>query len=336
MTRIAVVCPGYPDVPGGVNDHTHRIIGSWSAGHDPVLALGNQESPATAVAEWVSRGVSAVLIQYVPFLYARFGLSRFPAAIARAARARGLRITLFVHEPWVPPTRLPWLVLSPLQRRQLLRLTQLVDAVVTAVPAWRSLLGGPVHLVYVGSSLGDPPADAPRLTSPLVFSPFASGLSWPWIAAAVRAIGADPPLVLVGGDAATGRTHPATAAAFDPAWDWRGRLPAAEALAVIAGAPLVLAPFADGATGRRSSLLASLSTGVPVISSSGHLYDPMFGEGPVNIAATAEEFVRLAQEQWQRPDDPANKRDRLDWYTRTLDPGRLDADLLRIVTGAGA
>ena len=292
--------------------------------------------PTPILSGWKKDGIGAILIQYVPFLYGRSGLSRFPARIARAAKVAGLRVTLFVHETWVPPTRLPWRILSPLQRGQLLRLRRLPDAVVTAVPAWRALLGGDVAVIYVGSNLGDPPANAPSLHSPVVFSPFAAGLNWDWIAAAVRAIGASPGLVVVGADAETARRHPQTAGVFDPTWEWRGRLPTPQALRVLAGAYVGLAPFIDGATGRRTSLLALLSTGMRVVSSRGHLFDPFFEQGPVEAAGSREAYVAAACRAWEPAEPPDARAERVAWYGRHLHPRQLDARLLAVVTGGVA
>jgi hypothetical protein len=334
VAGIAIVSPGYPGQPGGVTDHTSRLRRRWaSAGHDVIVLGRSVVTPTATVSEWAARGVSAALIQYVPFLYGRRGLSTFPERLARDTRAKGIRLTVFVHEPWVPPTRLPWLILSPLQRRQLRRLLAIADTVVTAVPAWVPLLGGEVTVVPVGSNLGTPPeTTSARLRSPVVFSPFAAGLAWPWIVAAVEAIDARPPLVIVGADPAGMRRHPLTRRWYGEGWECRGYLEPRAALATLARAPVGLAPFVDGATCRRGSLLALLSTGVPVVTSRGHLYDPRFDRAPIAVASTREEFAALARATWERGDDPTGDASRRAWYDEELAPEKLDARLLAIVT----
>ncbi|MBI4421201.1 MAG: hypothetical protein HY560_10275 [Gemmatimonadetes bacterium] len=338
MTALGILSPGYPGTPGGVTDHTARLVESWSAAGHMVWVTGElSRGPETVVAEWLERGVRAVLIEYVPFLYGRRGVSRYPESVASAARARGLRVVVFVHEPWVPPTRPMWLVTGPIQRVQLHRLARRASGVATAVPAWQPLLGPRAELVYVGSSLGEVPSDAhlaPALSSPVVFSPAAAGLNLEWIVAAVRAIGENPALVVIGTDASSARAHRGLARHFDPAWDWRGRLPAADALRLLARAKLVLAPFVDGATGRRTSLLASLSTGARVISSRGHLLDPLFAGGPLLLAATRDEFVNAARRVWSSPDSPEERARRLAWYRQHFDPRTLDRRLLGMVLGS--
>lgn len=335
-SALAILSPGYPSTPGGVTDHTQRLQGHWSASGHTVRVIGDAATdPDVLASDLASASVRAVLIQYVPFLYARRGVTSWPERFARAARARGIRITVFVHEPWVPMTRLPWLVLGSLQRRQLLRLAGIADRVVTAVPAWQSALGRSTELVYVSSNLGPvPPGDrGSPLSAPVVFSPTAAGLRFDWIAAAARAIGCSPGLVLIGTDAAEGRGNAQIAPHFVATWDWRGRVAAGDALRLLARARLVLAPFDDGATGRRTSMLAAVSTGARVLSSTGPLLDPVFQNSPVILASSQAEFVEVAVRTWSATDGPVPRESRLAWYRTHMDPDELDARLLRVVTG---
>lgn len=301
------------------------------------MVLGTKtKDPERIVAAWRAAGVGAMLIQYVPFLYGRRGLSRFPRRMALAARTAGLRTAVFVHEPWVPMTRLPWLVLSPLQRRQLKHLLATSDVVITPVPAWRSALGGNVAVVYVGSTLGEPPppelagADLP---APVVFSPFASGLNWDWITAAARAVGANPGLIIIGADWEAARRHPIIARWADPTWDWRGRLGAQAVLALLARAKIVLAPFVDGLTGRRTSAFAAASTGACLISSRGPLFDPALEAAPFALANTREEYCELAGALFQMHNRPAERRQRIESYQERLAPSDMDDRLLDLVQG---
>ena len=362
MTAIAILSPGHPHVPGGVTDHTSRLVRHWSeAGHAVLVASTPDDPPEDLVEEWAANGVAAALIQYVPFLYGRRGLSRYPERIAAASRKTGIRVAVFVHEPWVPLTRPQWLVLGPLQRLQLHRLIRRVDGAATAVPAWQSLVSPRPELIYVGST--SPPAPLPhgrgestsplaplptsplsplpkgsgepadQLLAPVVFSPFAAGLNWEWIVRAVRAIGAPDGLVILGATEAQARRHP-IGRWMEPGWDWRGRLSSAEIVPLLARARLVLAPFVDGVTGRRTSVCAALSTGARTLTSTGHLFDPFFRDG-LDVATTETEFAERATALWTAADSPAERTRRLEWYGRFLDPRVLDARLLRLVTGSG-
>ena len=336
MKAIAIVSPGFPEVPGGVTDHTRRVLKHWRDDGRVVQVQGSIGEEPEAIAErWRGDGVDSVLLQYVPFLYARWGLSLFPGRLVRAARELGIGVTLYVHEPWVPPTRVPWLVLSPLQRAQLMRLLKLASRVVTAVPAWVELLGYDAQLVRVGSTLGEPPhPDTGRepLPSPVVFSPFAAGLLWRPIAQAVQQIGADPPLIVIGADRQSARRHHIVGRWYRKEWECLGRLDPPEVLSLLSRARLVLAPFVDGLTGRRTSAMASLSTGAKLVSSAGPLSDPLFEAGPVAIADGEREFVRLALEAWNSGQHDAEREARRAWYQSHLEPRELDRALLQIVS----
>jgi hypothetical protein len=330
VTAVAILSPGFRGGRGGVTDHTARLVTHWNA-------RGAQTTVLATTGE-LARFPGPALVQYVPFLYGRRGLAPDLVAAVRAARDAGRRVTVFVHEPWVPPTRLPWLVLSPLQRRQLRSLARTADAVVTPVPAWQDLLPVTTELIYVGSTLGSAPGvpPGPPWDAPVVFSPFASGLAWSWILAAEAAVRATPGLVIVGATLAEARSRRRALPARAQTWRWLGRLPSADALGALARARLVLAPYMDGLTGRRTAALAALSTGARVLSSHGRLSDPVFDDGPVGLAATSAEFAGLAAERWHTPESQADRAERQVWFERHFETGRLDERLLAIVLGPAA
>ena len=329
----------------GVSDHTARLVRHWTDAGIGVSVASDPRIPADAVVDdWARQGVTATLIQYVPFLYGRRGLSPYPERIAARARARGMGVVVFVHEPWVPLTRPQWLVLGPLQRIQLHRLVRRASAAVTAVPAWQSLVRPKAQLIYVGSTLptsplsplpggrGEPPGES-TLPAPVVFSPFAAGLRWNWIAEAARAVGRG--LIVIGATEAEAAKHPTVSRFMQPGWDWRGRLPAEEVLSLLGSAPLVLAPFVDGLTGRRTSACAALSAGARVLSSSGHLFDPFFRQAAA-IAVREGDFAERATKLSIDPDTPEARASRVDWYQRNLEPRMLDQRLCDVLLGKTA
>jgi hypothetical protein len=340
MTVIAILSPGHPTVPGGVTDHTGRLVRHWSQRHEVVVASDLREAPDEVVARWAARGATAALIQYVPFLYGRRGVSRYPERVAVACARAGIRVTVFVHEPWVPLTRLPWLVTGPLQRIQLHRLIRRASASATPVPAWQNLFSPPARVLYVGSNLGEPPAQLPSsnpapLPAPVVFSPYAAGLNWHWILAAVRAINSSPGLIVLGATEQEASTHLEVKRHVQPGWDWRGRLPGADILAFLARAPLVLAPFIDGLTGRRGSASAAFSVGTRILSSSGPLFDPFF-LGHAEIATSEAEFAGHAARIWADGDSAADRARRREWHDRTIHPQLLDERLLGMLLPAAS
>jgi hypothetical protein len=163
-----------------------------------------------------------------------------------------------------------------------------------------------------------------------VFSPFAAGLRWPWILAASRAIGARGGLTIIGATEGEAAAHPIVGRFLQAGWDWRGRLPPEEALALLGAARLVLAPFRDGFTGRRTSACAALSMGTRVLSSWGHLADPFFRE-VIAMPEDEQGFAAQAVNLWGTPDQNEQRVARLDWYNRNLHPNVLDKRLLQLL-----
>ena len=104
-------------------------------------------------------------------------------------------------------------------------------------------------------------------------------------------------------------------------------------MSLIAKAPLILAPFIDGVTGRRTSISAALSTGVRIVSSDGHLYDDAFDDSPIHVARSQEEFSATTRELLRAPDTGAARAERLAWYVENVDYHLLDSHLLSLVTG---
>jgi hypothetical protein len=192
------------------------------------------------------------------------------------------------------------------------------------------------EVILVGSTLGEPPAELPSepaLPAPVVFSPFAAGLAWDWIVAAARAIAAEPGLIIIGTDWEAAQRHPALRGRASPRWDWLGHLDGSSALKLLARSRLVLAPFIDGLTGRRTSALAAVSVGAHLVSSQGPLFDARFASGPVALAGSQAEFTELAARLWRSEDSPESRRQRLEWYRAELDPQRWDQRLLERLLG---
>ena len=253
-------------------------------------------------------GVRSLLIQYVPFLYARRGLAPLLiASVARAARI-GVRVGLFIHEPWVPPTRLVWRLTGPPMRRQLLALVRHADAVFTPVPAFADLVrpavrpGVPCRVVPVGSNVPVVAADRAACRRALglgsediavgVLSPAAAGALTSWVVAAAAATLSRPEVhwLIVGNRS---DTEPP---GFPDGTRVRrlGWLPADDLSRTLRALDIAVAPFTDGLTLRRTSAMAALAHGVPLVSSRGPLFDPALADAAV-CAADPEEFTAEVQ-----------------------------------------
>jgi hypothetical protein len=291
-------------------------------------------------------GAGTLLVQYVPFLFARRGVA--PAlvrSIAQLHRA-GTRIGIFVHEPWVPPTRLVWRITGPLMRRQLLALVRHASAVYSPVPAFLELVrpalapGASAAVVPVGSNVPVVPSDraATRARFGLedsdvaigVFSPGASGALGTWVAQAARDLSGQPAVVWV--IFGTGSETQPTGVPQGPSVRRLGWLPREDTSAVLRALDLAAAPFADGLTLRRTSAMATLAHGVPLVSSNGPLADPDLRDAAV-LAADANAFAAAIRHLAHDPEARAKlaARGRAFYETR----GSAEVLAARIATDLG-
>ena len=330
--KLAIYCPDLPPVPGGVSDHTLALARSLEElGLPPVVlacrgeperfaplrvrtGLGPRDVAAAARAE----GADAVLVQYVPFLYARRGLSPSLIAGVRAMHRAGLRVAVYVHEPFVPFTRLPWLVTGWPMRWQLAALLRRAAFVYAPVPRFVEIArrharaATAVRLVPVGATLPVSAMgrkDARRLlgldegdVAVGAFSPHAAGFLHEWVAEAARRLVDDRRVVWVTFGHGSERLPaglPSEARVLR-----LGTLSPEDAGNAMRALDVAVAPFFEGLTMRRTSAMLALAHGVPTVSSTGHLFDGRLGA----LAAcepTADAFAaRLAS----LVRDPAERR----------------------------
>jgi glycosyltransferase involved in cell wall biosynthesis len=324
--RIGIYCPELPPVRGGLADHTLVLARALAARGADVVVIGRRGDPSAfaplpcrigvshrpgtrgLAAACRALGVRSLLVQYVPFLFARRGLA--PALVASATRlARdGVRIGLLVHEPWVPPTRAVWRITGPLMRRQLLALVARADAVLTPVPAFLELLrpaarpGVPCEVAPIGATVPVVSADRGAVRASLgladgdlvigVFSPGASGALGAWVVRAAAALAGDPRIAWIlfgGGSGAEPAGFPAGVRVRRLGW-----LPPERLSQVLQALDLALAPYEDGLTLRRTGAMAALAHGVALVSSRGPLFDPAL-DAAAACASGADAFVASAR-----------------------------------------
>ncbi len=302
---IALFSPDVPGAPGGVSDHTLALARALAGRGAAVSVLAGRGDPALFapipcrlgvgpgphggrdLADALEEaGADQVLVQYVPFLFSRFGVA--PALVAALLRVRrlGIGITLFVHEPFVPFTRFPWLLTGVPQRLQLRALLGLSDRAYAPVPAWVARLSAwagadtPVKLAPVGATLPVSALSREKARARLglregdvaigVFSPGANAYLADWVLGACRAA---PPSdttrwVLFGNGSAALASRMA-----GPPVTALGTLPPAGVADVMRALDLALAPYRDGLTRRRTAAMLALAHGVATVSSTGHLWD---------------------------------------------------------------
>ncbi|HXY69988.1 MAG TPA: hypothetical protein VEH62_11105 [Gemmatimonadales bacterium] len=314
---IGLYSPDLPPVRGGVSDHTLVLARALEAlGHRPAV-LGRYGDPEmfsplpcrVGLSPWRAARAArelrcnAVVVQYVPFLFARRGVApQLYPAVWRLRRAR-IRLAVVLHEPYVPFTRLPWLVTGWPMRWQLRYLLRRAAFVYAPVPRYveiarRYAPGAKVKLAPIGATL--PPStltrEAARLKIGLqsgmigigVFSPSAAGFQRQWIEEAARKLAGHMQVAWIvfgfGGDLVLREPVPGTRVVHVPDHDPEVITRIMRALDIAA------APYVDGLTMRRSGAMLALAHGVPTVSSTGPLFDPRLAE----LAACEETSAAFA------------------------------------------
>jgi glycosyltransferase involved in cell wall biosynthesis len=89
--------------------------------------------------------------------------------------------------------------------------------------------------------------------------------------------------------------------------DAREDLPSSEIAALLKASTLALQPFPDGISARRTSAMAALALGVPVVTTHGFLTDSVWNQGAVALAPTGQP-LELARLCTVLVDDPGERR----------------------------
>jgi glycosyltransferase involved in cell wall biosynthesis len=306
--EVHVWCPRASAAPRVHGLHAHPELGSIRPRDLRRLdeRLDRYASPRRLLVQWVPHG----------FGYHSMNLW-FCLWLAHRAR-RGDAIELMVHEPYLEFRRGPirHAAMACVHRLMTLLLLYAARKVWISIPAWEALLRPyalgrtlPIQWLPVTGCVADEGAGstaAIRLKyadgRPLVghFGSYGSAVT-SLLAERLAPImegRSAPSLLLLGAgserfrEALIGR-HPS----------WYGRVhaagyqPATDLAAHIAACDLFVQPYPDGITSRRTSAMACLSRGRPVVTTTGHLTEPLWAEsGAVATAdvADSEAFASVA------------------------------------------
>jgi glycosyltransferase involved in cell wall biosynthesis len=295
--RLAVVTARSSTEADGIRDYTMRLLQELEARElwDVSLSLrligggwvGDSQGPPGWTMPRSVRESDAILLQYNPFSYGRRGFA--PRLIVEVARARLRRrrplVALMVHETYVDMKNWRWTLMGGWQRLQLYALRVLTDIQFCATEAWVARLGrrrrpGSVHHLPVGSNFPDRrenrDAERERLgvgAETVVLGCF--GLRHPGrleahverSADAVARTGRDVVVLNLGAGPAYDETRE-TVRTHAP-----GFLEDEEVARVLSTVDVFLAPYADGVSTRRTTVMAALQHGLPVVGTDGPLTD---------------------------------------------------------------
>lgn len=279
--------------------------------------------------EWrtdsVNGDLGALVIQYNPFSFGRWGFApRLPLFLAKLRRRRRRpRIAVMFHETYVDMRSPSWAVMGTWQRAQLVAVQAGADIQFCSIQRWteqlrRTARGRPVHHLPVPSNLPDARtertqarrrigADADTLVLACLGLRHPGRLRGHVLAAAraARAAGSTEVLVLDLGPGEPSEQAPASHIRVCST----GFLDTHDLASRIAAADVFLAPYMDGVSTRRGSMMAALQHAVPVVGTCGHLTDDLLRDArcltlvPVNgsdgyaraVAALAVDPQRRAE-----------------------------------------
>ena len=301
--------------------------------HGERLAEAVREAGGRAVvieadrgARWVAKAADcdAVLVQYNPFQYGKWGFAPWlPAGLARLRRTptRPL-ITLMVHESFVPIAGWRSALMGLWQRSQLVALRGVSDVVLASIEPWAELMRRqrprrPTFHVPVGSNLPDrrnarreARAGLGASDDTLVLASLTTGHPSHLLGHVVSAANAVAErrgrallLLHLGAGAPPLDGVEEGVRVYAP-----GRLPVGSLAETLASADLYLAPFVDGVSTRRSSMMAALQHALPIIGTDGPLTDAQLREAsdalrlvPVDVPGLfTDAVVELAESAEKR------------------------------------
>lgn len=283
MTKLILLHPANADRSDAIRDYAVHVVRQLqSEGRDATLLrprLGRGLG-ADVVNALPRRGRVALLVQYNPFSWGRWGVAPHLvwALILVRLRRPKVRVVLTIHEAYVPMKNLRWLLMGAWQRVQVRALLAVAHgAVATAGYLAAELSRGwprcSISHVPVGSNLPDERSSreaarrAAGYEGQLVIATFSGGhpshLHALVSTAVEAAAGASPnPVVLL--LLGSGDVPPAVRSSVERV-DIPGYLDESVLAQALSAADLFLAPYEDGATTHRTTLMAALQHGVAVV-----------------------------------------------------------------------
>jgi glycosyltransferase involved in cell wall biosynthesis len=335
----------YPPAPGGVSDHSRSLahalskagqtVHVWTSGSEGLTeeqGVTVHRAPGLFTPPGLVRltrdldacpGPRRLLLQYVPHAFGWKAMN-VPFCAWFAARRKDER-ELFLHEAVYPWSRgAPWKhkVLAGVTRGMLRTLALGVERAYVSIPTWADHLPGPLRSQARWCPIPSPlPLDVPANDvravrdalgdGPCVahFGTYGAAVAGPLEAVLVPLLLRDAhrrALLLGRGSQAWSealtRKHPSLA----------GRVHARDGLAPEAVAAhlraseLLLQPYPDGVSARRSSAMAGLGLGLPIVTNTGHLSEALWNELlPVALASgpSPEDLLALTEHLLENGDE---------------------------------
>jgi glycosyltransferase involved in cell wall biosynthesis len=255
--------------------------GTWRWCETPGTTESSRVSASDALRLLMS--ATAVVLQYNPFSWGKRGFAPGLLKLLGDVRRRVLRpkIILMLHERFTPWGGWRQTIMSGWQRAQLIGLSALVDKTLASTEPWAhdsaSWRRRRIELLPVGSNLPDMRNAAGEMRQQLRLSSMTvvavtlntshPSYSPEHIRRAVNRIADERPVTLLNLGAGAHEVGRVSAGVQVVA---PGMLAPAELARLLCCGDLYMAPFVDGVSTRRTSLIAALQHGLPVVGTWGH------------------------------------------------------------------
>jgi glycosyltransferase involved in cell wall biosynthesis len=318
---IVLLCPRIPPSRDGVGDYTVFLAAELAKTRPVTIVTTQQQLPDPAgsdrieIHRWDGKPETLlhllaaiqpelVNIQWVPGLWARLGFNPALPSLVMRLRWAGYRVLTTVHETYVGFDHWKHFLVGPLQRLTLWPLVMASSKVAAAsqsyvsgmrrVVPWRS---DDVFWMPVGSNvpmMQMPPegrgASRHAMGIPedalvvAAFSPFAAGKDAALLEASWNRVCADHPnahLLLIGVTPEAAAARLPNLAAVDRL-TCTGYLPRTEVSHCLSQADIFIAPFRNGMSCKRGSVMAALQHGLAVVTTRGAMTEPqVFDAAPM-------------------------------------------------------
>jgi glycosyltransferase involved in cell wall biosynthesis len=294
-----------PPFDEGVQANVHRVLGDFSK-RDLKQAdalLDQHPAPRTLLVQWVPHG------------FGKHGMNLcFARWIASRAR-RGDRLYVMVHEPFLEANQRRWKhrLVAQVQRRMMRTALRHAARVFVSIPGWESRLRSfmpaamrcewlPIPATIesapdreaIGAVRAGFPEGALLLGHLGTYSAEVASLLEP---ALIRTMEQSPGThaLLLGNN---GDNFAARLQSAFPQFARRihapGRLSDVDLSHHLAACDLALQPYVDGLSSRRTSLMNVISHGIPTVSNTGHLTEPLWAESQAIALASTGDATQLS------------------------------------------
>jgi glycosyltransferase involved in cell wall biosynthesis len=277
----------YPFGRDPIESEPDRVIGVTMA---PVFCVSRRRSVLRIADTVANDRPDWLILQFNQFSYGKWGLNPFlPLTLGKIRkRVPGTRIAVMFHEDFVPPINWKFAIMRVWQKWQFKQLGRLAHVVMFSIDPWARKYrdwfpNKPVLHLPVGSNLtriditredARQRLEIPRGKIVLgIFGAVNRTRNLPWLSAAIgtlRRSKLDTMILYIGADGAVVRELAAGIPVIA-----EGPLPADEVSRRLSAVDVFLAPFEDGVSTRRGTLMAALQHGLAIVGTKVPLTDDL-------------------------------------------------------------